>query len=598
MLKSIVDSDEFKEAIQRIHAAPVTRWLEIDEVTDISRMGKVDTSVIRQIASKTNRIMLPNGHFLKPLLNTIPERVKITSKQDTTDTIENQFVKYVLSVFSNFSSDVRDKLKPQSREYLEALQLEEIINNYLNHPLFKGMSTPTTLPLNNPVLQRKEGYREVLRVWLLFDLAAKLIWHGGEDVYQAGKRDVAKLYEYWLFFKLVDLLEDLFAIRPVSLEKLIVATPDGLGLTLKSGKHFPLKGVYDFGSRKLNIKFSYNRTFSGDQDYPVGGSWALGMRPDYTLTIWPDGMNEENAEEQELITHLHFDAKYRIETAKEIFTDKVISGNEEDNDELKPVHGSYKRDDILKIHAYKDAIRRTAGAYVLYPGSSTEKRVGFHEIIPGLGAFPIRPSKTDDGSKELIDFIREVINHFVNRANQSERISYHVFDVLKEKPGNIIREVMPEYEDGVRVEPPEETSVIIGYCKDSEQHEFIRKYGLYNCRMENPRGSLRLEPKVAGAEYLLIHQEGKLITGDLWEISPLGPQVYSKEKLEKRGYLNPSDDFYLVFNVKHSEIPEFNDTKWDISKLHGYGKGRASGFPFAVTLTELMKVVSHEDMKK
>ena len=91
---------------------------------------------------------------------------------------------------------------------------------------------------------------------------------------------------------------------------------------------------------------------------------ALGVRPDYTLTIWPEGM-KENAEEQELITHLHFDAKYRIETAKEIFKDKVISGNQEDNDELKPVHGSYKRDDILKMHAYKDAIRRSRGICTL-----------------------------------------------------------------------------------------------------------------------------------------------------------------------------------------------------------------------------------------
>lgn len=73
------------------------------------------------------------------------------------------------------------------------------LSQYLNHALLKQVGMPDLLPLNSPVLQRKEGYREVLRVWLMFDLAAKLVWRGGDDVYKAGKKDVAKLYEYWLF---------------------------------------------------------------------------------------------------------------------------------------------------------------------------------------------------------------------------------------------------------------------------------------------------------------------------------------------------------------------------------------------------------------
>ncbi len=55
-----------------------------------------------------------------------------------------------------------------------------------------------------------------------------------------------------------------------------------------------------------------------------------------------------------------------------------------------------KEPTCLKMHAYRDAIRRTAGAYVLYPGDDQPKtKKGFHEIIPGLGAFAIRPSDID-----------------------------------------------------------------------------------------------------------------------------------------------------------------------------------------------------------
>lgn len=59
------------------------------------------------------------------------------------------------------------------------------------HDVFKQVSRPELLPLNSPVLQRKEGYRQVLRAWMLFELAAKLSWAGGDDVYAGGKRDAA-----------------------------------------------------------------------------------------------------------------------------------------------------------------------------------------------------------------------------------------------------------------------------------------------------------------------------------------------------------------------------------------------------------------------
>jgi predicted component of viral defense system (DUF524 family) len=42
-----------------------------------------------------------------------------------------------------------------------ALLIREL-ESQLHHTVFKDISRPTTLKLNSPVLQRKEGYREVL----------------------------------------------------------------------------------------------------------------------------------------------------------------------------------------------------------------------------------------------------------------------------------------------------------------------------------------------------------------------------------------------------------------------------------------------------
>ncbi len=100
------------------------------------------------------------------------------------------------------------------------------------------------MKINSPVLQRKEGYREVLRVWLMFDLAAKLIWSGGDDVYSSGKKDIAVLYEYWLFFKLLDLFNSIFQIEPKDIEQLIEKTNDGLNLQIKQGKYTAMNGIY------------------------------------------------------------------------------------------------------------------------------------------------------------------------------------------------------------------------------------------------------------------------------------------------------------------------------------------------------------------
>src|SRR5690606_11229831 len=228
------------------------------------------------------------------------------------------------------------------------------LEGQLHHTLFKDISRPSTLKLNSPVLQRKEGYREVLRVWLMFDLAAKLIWKGGDDVYSGGKKDIATLYEYWLFFKLLDLFQTLFEMEPGGISDLIQETADGLNLQIKQGKHTALEGVYDTGSRKFNIRFSYNRSFGGKKTYPDAGSWTTTLRPDYTLSFWPFGISESEAEEQELIVHVHFDAKYKIANLTDILPQNAESElNEEKTENRK---GIYKNADLLKMHAYKDAI--------------------------------------------------------------------------------------------------------------------------------------------------------------------------------------------------------------------------------------------------
>lgn len=591
-IKSVIGTDEFAEAIHRIVTAPVTKWTETTEEKDIRNARRFSNTNIKEILKGSKRTKLPESHYLRSYgIGTLPERITTIRKTDSVDTPENRFIKHALENFLKFCTDINNKAKEFRHKKMEnesELLIREL-EGQLHHTLFKDISRPTTLKLNSPVLQRKEGYREVLRVWLMFDLAAKLIWKGGDDIYSGGKKDIAILYEYWLFFKLLDLFQSIFDIEPKDISDLIKETPDGLNLQIKQGKFTALRGVYDSGSRKLNIRFNYNRSFSGKKTYPDSGSWTTTLRPDYTLSFWPFGISETEAEKQELIVHVHFDAKYKIAN----LTDFLERNTDNDLDEEKAENrkGIYKNADLLKMHAYKDAIRRTGGAYVLYPGDKSINQKGFHEIIPGLGAFPVKPSKTDSGIGELKAFILEIIEHFINRASQREKIAYRTFDIYKNPPEseNVVKEPLPEPYNTNRDLIPDDTFILVGYYNSPEQYNWIQQKGLYNFRMGSGTGSLILDKETVSSKYLLLHTIGDTDSGDLWKIVSKGPKVYSKADLIRKGYPSPSQDNYLVIQIEPVTDSEFENVSWNFRNLENYSTGRASAFPFTTSLTELMK---------
>lgn len=591
-IKYILNTEEFADAVHRIVTAPATRWAEISESKDIRNAKRISNAGMKEILKGGNRTKLPETHYLKKYgLESLPEKISSIRKTDSVDTPENRFIKHALETFLKFCTEIGIKAKEFGHAKIqnEAEILIRELSNQLHHSFFKTISRPTTLKLNSPVLQRKEGYREVLRVWLMFDFAAKLIWTGGDDVYGAGKKDIAALYEYWLFFKLLDLCQNIFSIDPVAVSELIKSTDDGLSLQIKQGKSTPLSGVYDSGSRKLNVRFNYNRQFSGNSEYPDSGSWTTTLRPDYTLSFWPYGLSEEESEKQELIVHVHFDAKYKVANLTNFLDNNPENNLDEEKKENRK--GIYKNADLLKMHGYRDAIRRTGGAYVLYPGGTHCNKQGFHEIIPGLGAFPIRPSKTDNGIDELKTFILEVINHFINRASQREKMAFRTYDIYKNPPGedSAVRESLPESYGANRDLIPDDTYVLIGFYNSPDHFKWVKSSRLYNFRMGSGKGSLMLSPETVGAKFLLLHTSGDKDSGNLWRIVSKGPKVYSKKDLEKKNYPSPSRENYLVIKLEPVNDSAFANVRWNFKKLANFAGRRSSSFPFTASLSELMK---------
>jgi len=609
-VKSLIDSLEFEEAIQKIVSNPTTKWDQELEVKDIRRIGRFNQKNIKQLITKGNRKELSCDHFLSTSygLTSIPTKIDSIRKTESIDTPENRFIKHALEEFLFFCQNCELKFEKYSTSKFESGLLATKISTLLNQSFFNIIARPTSLKLNSPVLQRKSGYREVLNAWLKFDLAAKLIWHGGDNVYDAGKKDIATLYEYWLFFTLLDMLNEIFEIEPKSIAELIQYDKGQLSLNLRQGKAIAMKGVYKSPSRNLNIQFSYNRSFGGGKTFPNSGSYTTTLRPDYTLSIWPEEIvDAKDAERTELITHIHFDAKYKVKNFYELISkSKEDELTEEENLELiqeeqeEVKKGTFKNQDLLKMHAYKDAIRRTGGAYVLYPGEGNDEPFrGFHEIIPGLGAFVIKPNKDMKDKEHLKSFIKKVVSNFIDRASQREHTAIKVYDIHKDEKddSNVLNELMPEYLDSSRKEKliPDETFVLVGYCKNNSNINWYKEEGKYNFRMDDDKGSLTLENNVVNAKYLLLRESGKETASIIFKIKSKGPKVYKGSSLD--GYKTKNlKDYYLVIEIEKEESNDFAGASFNFKELREYTEIikkhnpiTSAGIPFAVTLTELMR---------
>ena len=609
-VKSIIDSKEFEEAIHKIVSNPTTKWEEELEEKDIRSIRRFSQKSIKQLASKSNRINISNDHYLNKSygLTSIPIKIDSTRKVESTDTAENRFIKHALEEFLFFCENCESKFQKYSTAKIESGILSTKISSLLNQSFFNDISRPTSLRLNSPVLQRKSGYREVLNAWLKFDLAAKLVWKGGDNVYDAGKKDIATLYEYWLFFTLLDLLKKVFDIEPKSIAELIQYDKGKLSLNLKQGTAIAMKGVYKSASRNLNIQFSYNRSFGGGKTFPNAGSYTTTLRPDYTLSIWPEEINDaREAENTELITHIHFDAKYKVKNFYDLISiskgEELTAKEEEElliEEEVEIQKGTFKNEDLLKMHAYKDAIRRTGGAYILYPGEGEDRPFrGFHELIPGLGAFVIKPNKSDKDKEHLKSFIIKVVDVFIDRASQRENLAIKVHDIHRqtEFEKDILNEPIPEYLNGRKL-IPNETFVLVGYATTNERFKWYEENKKYIFRMDEELGSLELNSEVVNAKYLLLRRSGEANASDLFEIKSNGPKVYSAVHLDKLKYPSSKKpkEYYLSINIQKVTAPEFENVSWKFKELEEYKtilktiKNTHSqvGMPFTVSLTKLM----------
>lgn len=77
---------------------------------------------------------------------------------------------------------------------------------------------------------------------------------------------------------------------------------------------------------------------------------------------------------------------------------------------------SWRDKDIDKMHAYREAIRKVSGAFILYPGTATAiyPSHGSKNLCEGVGALPLKPIAGAKPDPRHVENIVRVLNDFLS----------------------------------------------------------------------------------------------------------------------------------------------------------------------------------------
>ena len=409
LLQASLPLNELRAAMGMIKARPHSqlesedRWMPSGMSTGLHAMGD-PIGRIRWCLSATGR----------PFSAEVIER----KRRDTADTTPNRFLKFAVGQFKDACRVIKDDPTFGQRLTGLAAELYAEFDQQSRLEVVKTAGRLGRIPLENQVLQKREGYRHFLRSWVLSNktLSVRDIEGNGVLSPTAENRQVPDLYEYWLFFFLAEALEGLKGASHVDRKYVKELNPDGTAsITLPKCNAARLTIRLGKGDTCRYIALYYNRSFQRGTGYT---SYSLTLRPDYTVETFPliygstFEQCRESAEKMGAITYIHFDAKFRIAN---LDLNRAGDSDAQDSDRIAD---DAKPEDVYKMHTYNEAIRGTAASVILYPGQALADGVPIHsfakyrELIPGVGALAISPGSQSVRAKALAtvrDYLSEAL---------------------------------------------------------------------------------------------------------------------------------------------------------------------------------------------
>ena len=402
------ESPNLDEITGLILTRPNRKILSETHKCSINEIDYIDINMAFDLFSKTEKMgTYRKGHHLSSSRlgqlihartgkNLYPFEMNKNRKYYTFNTNENRFIKYFLNEIAKILDSFELAIINTHGTYLNpeilvnTQLLKKKVRYFLSNPMWFDVGKMNFVPIQSAVLQKREGYRHLFRLFSLLQLVTRYQFLAEDFRSLIEIKDVPTLYEYWCFFVIKDVLDE--KLKPTRYTAIV--PPSDTEQKLQGGIAINYEG---------EIKLLYNLTFAESIGANIGKSDMLGYQTSasYSHSLRPDIVIIKGDKEK-----LILDAKYKGKRG-----DDGIYGNE-----IEGAIDSYKEEDLDKMHAYRDAIKNVYGAFSLYPGNeaviypSHEADSVFH----GIGALPLKPVPGGSPSPEHILNLKKVIDNFID----------------------------------------------------------------------------------------------------------------------------------------------------------------------------------------
>ena len=404
--------DRLIPALELIQRAPYRRWQTERREVGIEALTRVDERTLFDLVTRAGApahspsLSAAGAALASRLGGQLPESVSERRIRATLDTPENRFVKAFVGQASGIIARTRSEAEGRRRNAFtdkllgDCNRMDAALQPIVRHSMWEDVGTLTRIPFSSTVLQRRRGYRQVLRHFARIRLAPRIPLDRGEMQDLLELKDIALLYELWTFFRLADLVRELDG-SPMRAAG-TASTPFEVGLGRDA--------TFEWAS---GVRLAYNVSFRRGLQRPHR-SYSVGLRPDIALYV-PAGRPNGGL-------HL-LDAKFRLRTLAA--TGLAGSGRESREDKAGERRGDFRRSDLYKMHTYRDAIPEARSVWILYPGSEfcfydasgshsvSESPEDLPDMVNGVGAIPFAATQVDGSAASPHGIARAAIGRLL-----------------------------------------------------------------------------------------------------------------------------------------------------------------------------------------
>lgn len=485
---------------------------------------------------------------------------------NTHNTRENRFIKFTLDRIGRRLKSIVERIKEKNAQAKESEkvadgELSELdsyvstLRKFGNSPLLRNLRGEP-LHSESMVLQKRTGYAQVYRYWLLLQKGIEL-YEGANAI---GVRPIWELYELWCFLKMRQMVADILGLDFANPEE-ITESPMPMREPFENNdqEHTVEYHCADGAKVRLQYQHIYSRR-TGEIHTATTEN-----RPDIVLTIIkPDGFE---------LTYL-FDAKYRLNDDGRL--------NQEDREDGDTATGADTppSDAINQMHRYRDAIyygsdqshhsaKEIIGGYILFPGrgdNDSVRRRYFYQSIEtvNIGAFPLLPDARDPRNEGSL------LYEFLTKILTTQQAYDHIKDAVPQKG--------LQYESSF--EPVDQDLVLVGYYK-TEHLPIIKQHKLYPIPAALGKGSINLVSGFEKTKFLMLHHGSERM---FLRLKGDGPKFFPKTALEALGF-KLDGDFYLAFEIASLvPVPDIDPNAYELER-----KGQQRFTPYFSTVNKFSK---------